>query len=472
MVVLYYDAHTGKVYSLNAGYNVPLKENDPLSIPSTGGRTVLVPGFMAGVQALHDRFGKLPFQRLFEPSITLAENGEPVYGLLGWQIQARKAALGGFPETKKVFTTEDGRFYGIHWFGGADIFRQPALAETLENVATNGASYMYEGTWAQKFIKTVQDAGGNISLQDMKDYHVIWDEPLESTFRDYEVYTLGRSSEGGVGAILGLNLLELANLKTLGYWTNSPESLFWFNQIMSACETVLYFPPIINGKPLTPEQCLKKETAAWIWSQMQAGKWPSLTNSAVADAGKGHHSAAIVAVDRWGNVALVIHSINSANLWGTGMFMDGVSIPDSGALQREVLKQVGPGNRLFTTPSPLLFFRGRKPVLACGGIGADGGAKMMQVLESILDFNLSLPAAEKAPAFLMPLWRHDHRLTAQFARRTFGPEVLDGLRAMGMQSEVPHDPPMGFWVGIQINPANGYLNGAVSRGDSEQIEGY
>ena len=100
MVALYYDAHTGKVYSLNAGYNVPLKENDPLSIPPTGGRTVLVPGFMAGVQALHDRFGKLPFQRLFEPSIMLAENGEPVYGLLGWQIQSRKPTLAGFPKRK------------------------------------------------------------------------------------------------------------------------------------------------------------------------------------------------------------------------------------------------------------------------------------------------------------------------------------------------------------------------------------
>ena len=43
---------------------------------------------------------------------------------------------------------------------------------------------------------------------------------------------------------------------------------------------------------------------------------------------------------------------------------------------------------------------------------------------------------------------------------------------MGMQAEIPHDPPMGYWVGVQINPANGYLSGAVSRGDSEQIEGY
>ena len=182
--------------------------------------------------------------------------------------------------------------------------------------------------------------GGKISLQDMKNYHVIWEEPLESTFRDYEVYTLGQSSQGGVGAIEGLNLLELANLKAMGNWTNTPESLFWFNQIMSCCG--MDKPQNVNGKTLTAELCLKKETSAWIWSQMQARKWLSLTNSEVSEAGKGHHSAAIVVVDRWGNVALIMHSINSGALWGTGMFVDGVSIPDSAVLQREVLKQVGP----------------------------------------------------------------------------------------------------------------------------------
>ncbi len=78
---VYYDAGSQKVYSLNAGWNTPRKEADPLSIPTQGtasGRTALVPGLMAGVQALHDRFGRRPFAELFEPSIWLAENGFPL----------------------------------------------------------------------------------------------------------------------------------------------------------------------------------------------------------------------------------------------------------------------------------------------------------------------------------------------------------------------------------------------------------
>lgn len=76
---LYYDASSGKVYSLNAGFNSVRAESDPASIPrAPSGRTALVPGFMAGVQALHDRFGSKPFGELLGPAIWVAENGVPV----------------------------------------------------------------------------------------------------------------------------------------------------------------------------------------------------------------------------------------------------------------------------------------------------------------------------------------------------------------------------------------------------------
>src|SRR5262245_19862600 len=70
LTMVYYDAADKKVYSLNAGYNSVLEEKEPLTIPGTGkpsGRTALTPGVFAGVQAAHDRFGKLPFASLFDP---------------------------------------------------------------------------------------------------------------------------------------------------------------------------------------------------------------------------------------------------------------------------------------------------------------------------------------------------------------------------------------------------------------------
>src|SRR5262245_64130264 len=88
LTMVYYDAAGKKVYSLNAGYNTVLEEKDPLTIPGGGkpsGRTALVPGFFAGVQAAHNRFGKLPFASLFDPAIYVAEKGFVVYPMLsGW----------------------------------------------------------------------------------------------------------------------------------------------------------------------------------------------------------------------------------------------------------------------------------------------------------------------------------------------------------------------------------------------------
>src|SRR5262245_36609866 len=82
LTMVYYDAASKKVYSLNAGYNTVLEEREPLTIPGGGkpsGRTALVPGFFAGVQAAHDRFGKLPFASLFDLAMYLDEQGLVVF---------------------------------------------------------------------------------------------------------------------------------------------------------------------------------------------------------------------------------------------------------------------------------------------------------------------------------------------------------------------------------------------------------
>src|SRR5271166_5294954 len=137
--MMYYDSATGCVHYLNAGFNTPLEEKDPLTIPrldplaggaAPSGRTVLVPGFMAGVGAAHTRFGKLPLERLFKPAIQLAEDGFEVDPVLAGFIQFRKDVLSRLPETRRIFTKENGRLYAR-----GDVFRQPELAATLRAVA-------------------------------------------------------------------------------------------------------------------------------------------------------------------------------------------------------------------------------------------------------------------------------------------------------------------------------------------------
>ena len=101
MQLTYYDARTDKVYSMNAGWNSYLAETDPKSIP-TGenleagqGRKTLVPGFMAGIESMHQRFGKLPFADLFEPAIWYSENGITISPLFAYYFSWRQKFLAG-----------------------------------------------------------------------------------------------------------------------------------------------------------------------------------------------------------------------------------------------------------------------------------------------------------------------------------------------------------------------------------------
>ena len=124
MSLVYYEARTGKVHTMNAEWNTVRAETDPSTIPGgiafgsddalrgkgpPSGRTALVGGFMKGVEAAHRRFGKLPFAALFPPSIELAERGMPVTDLLDWSFRFREPDLHRLPETSGPSSSRTGR---------------------------------------------------------------------------------------------------------------------------------------------------------------------------------------------------------------------------------------------------------------------------------------------------------------------------------------------------------------------------
>jgi gamma-glutamyltranspeptidase/glutathione hydrolase len=153
--LVYYEAGSGKVYSLNAGWNSWLGETDPKTIPvndlgalpfaqkptaGAEGRKTLVPEFMAGIESMHKRFGRLPFHTLFQPAIWYSENGVAI-----------SPALARFFSTRQRFLsrTAEGRAF-MNQAGDAlpksgDRFVQPDLARTLRAVSNHGSSYMYTG---------------------------------------------------------------------------------------------------------------------------------------------------------------------------------------------------------------------------------------------------------------------------------------------------------------------------------------
>jgi len=504
LTMVTYDAGTGKVHSMHAGWNTPLEEKDPLSIPFMGtpsGRQVLVPGFMAGIQAAHDRFGKLPFASIFEPSIYFAENGFELTPSVGAMIQAYQGLISSLPEIKQVFANKSGELYKA-----GELFTQPQLAETLKRVAAGGAAYMYKGEWAHQCVEAVQRHGGKLTLKDLENYEVLWSEPYHTIYRDFDIFTLGAPSSGGVRMIEAFNMLDLANLDRLGHWRGSGEALYWFIQISRAAQLI----PIEGGEnaegpevqkiiqnamsihDFSAQNLVSKNTAKLIWEKMKGPAWAEIKKDVFEANLEGSeaweeafkkfdshstqrikmidqkknpgHSDAVVAVDRKGNITVIVHSINGG-LWGPGIMVDGISLGDAASYQQRLIHKIGPGARIPDPTSPLIVVRDGKPLLSASCIGGGLHEAMLQAVINVLDFGMDPKKAVETPHFMTPVMLPSEAYKQSIGEGDFPDQVLDAVRAMGQELEIiplaRQSLQPGYWIGIVIDPKTGILRGGV-----------
>jgi gamma-glutamyltranspeptidase/glutathione hydrolase len=481
LTAVYYDAASGKVESLNAGYNTVRGELDPLSIPQPGvpsGRTVLVPGFMAGVEALHTRYGGAPFASLFEPAVWLAEEGIPVHpALQAWMTRERET-ITRLPGGAKIFSDDEGRPYA-----SGDIFRQPALAETLRQVASQGAGYMYEGEWAKRFVEAVKSEGGKMEMDDMAAYQAIWGDPAHISYGDYEVFSLGEPSVGGLITLGSLNVAQAANLKEYGHYASSPEALYYLIQIIRSQAFFAYSSDesrerLLPGIDPSPESLLTEKVARQFWELIQEQATTFDTDGAPGS----DHSAGVVAVDEEGNVVSILHTINT-NLWGsTGLFVEGISIPDSASIQQGRVYQAGPGRRLPEGTNPTLVTKQRQPFLASATIGNLLLQVNIQNLVSILDFGMDPRDAIDQPhtlgfhppeAALSRVPWLEPPLPEAVRQGAFEESVLEGASDLGQPFErVRTTERVGYWAAIQLDDENGKLTGVASDELNPMVEGF
>jgi gamma-glutamyltranspeptidase/glutathione hydrolase len=491
LTMLYYDANTGKIHSMHGGWNSVKEETDPGSIPNGGtpsGRQVLVPGFMAGVGAAHQRFGKLPFASLFGPAIYFAEKGFIVDKALAVRLKLREQVIVRFPVTKKILLKENGELYKE-----GDLLKQPGVAGTLRKVAQQGADYMYRGDWAKKFVRAVRKQGGKMTLKDLQDYKVIWSEPAHTRYREYDLYSMGPPGMEGVSLIWGFNLLELADLKKYGHYSRSAQALYQYIQVSRFTGLFLDFDlesGILHetfskyfGRDDFSRRFLSgKQTAALVWKKMREPSWNDFKREIdltlkkhlspyeedfkefFKDTEKQRHTDCVVAVDKEGNIAAVVHSINS-RYYGLGLTVDGVTLSDTGSFVQGVIARVGPGNRLPLGGNQVIALKKEKPFLATSCMGAIHEATSQCVL-NVLDYNMEPQKAAEMPLFLTPALLPSEMHKHTVGEGAFAEEILEAVRALGQEIKVlPKEKQKhlaGGWVGIKIHPKTGKLTGGVS----------
>jgi gamma-glutamyltranspeptidase/glutathione hydrolase len=451
--MVYFDAKTNKVYSMDAGYNSYLHELDPKSIPvgdlgplnmglkptvgGAKGRETLVPGFMAGLEAMHRRFGRLPFKDLFAPALWYDEHGVIVSGHLAGYFGLRAKFLSRTPEGRAFLANT-----GSTTPKQGDLFVQRDLARTLRAVAQQGASYLYTGEWGQDFVRIVQREGGKVTAEDMARYKPIWSKPYQETVLGHTVYVNGPPHFGAYDLLAGLNLVEALHLQERGpYWSDA-----------DTFRDLARISAFVSGAPV-----LGSSTAAYLSGQgvdtsagnqltkAYATRVAALLSNLFAPAADSspHHSNAVVVVDRHGNIAAITHTINAV-IWGdTGIVVGGIPIPDSAAFQQTRLASLQPGGRLPHEIIDTIAFAGRKPVLATGSIGSSLVPESLRVLLGVLGQHQDLKTVMAAPALLahLDVTSQDQPLAAipvSVAQGAYSADFLHSLEAQRIPvTEVP-----------------------------------
>jgi gamma-glutamyltranspeptidase len=175
------------------------KEKDASTI---GGLAVAVPGELRGLELAHARHGRLTWATVVEPAIKLAREGVLVSPHLAHDIQnlaiVKILTSGPLPKLRRYLTKDDN---WDHYLKEGELLKNPKLAETLEAVAKQGASVLYNGELAQTLVEEVQAAGGILSTADMADYHPTIRSPLSADVNGLTLVGVPPPSSGGATVI-------------------------------------------------------------------------------------------------------------------------------------------------------------------------------------------------------------------------------------------------------------------------------
>ena len=437
---LVYRQRSGQVFALDFREVAPAAAtHDMFILPSgevsddvfRGPRSAGVPGSVAGLWAMHRRFGKLPWRDVVAPAIALARDGYVLDQSRGLGLARSAQRFQRYGSTARAFVPHN------RPYAPGDTLRQPALAETLQRIAENGRDGFYTGRTADLIVAEMQRTGGLITKEDLARYQPVWRTPVRGTYRGYGIISMPPVSSGGVTIIQALNILAGFHL---GDFNSAPERhlMIEAERRAFADRNRLLGDPAFTRLPIA--RLISRSYAALQRSTIDTAR---ATPTDALPLHEGSNTTNYSVVDAAGNAAALTTTINNGFgsllvVEGAGFFLNDEMDDFTariGAVNTMGIQQVGeantiaPGKRMLSSMTPTIVLDPRGHLYMV--LGSEGGAwiitAVLQAISNVIDHHMTLAEALSAPR------THHNALpdSVEIERDALTPEVRARLEAMG-----------------------------------------
>ncbi|MCL6265830.1 gamma-glutamyltransferase [Flagellimonas myxillae] len=476
-----YRKNNGEIGGLDYREKAPLAAHKDMYLDSLGnvipnmstvGATAVgVPGTVAGVFEVHEKFGSLPFSELIEPVIALAERGVVVT-----EKQAKR--IESYHDRFVEVNGDSTKF--AQAFKAGDTIKYPMLAKTLTAIKEKGKDGFYKGEVAEKLASFIQEQGGFVTVEDLERYEAKWRDPVVFNYKDLRMISMSPPSSGGVTINQIFKMIEPHNIGKYDHNTARPIQLFT-EAARRAYADRNYFlgdPDFVD----IPLGVLLDDT--YLQNRMKDFSFDNATLSSAV----GHGEVEIVEssetthysiVDAQGNAISATTTLNGgfgSKLYSEelGFFlnneMDDFSskpgVPNMFGLIGAEANSIAPEKRMLSSMTPTIVEKDGHLYLV---VGTPGGSTIItavaQTILNVHEFNLSMQEAVNAPRFHHQ-WLPDYVV---FEPDGFSKELIEELKSKGYKINEERTPIMGKVDAIRVLPDGKLEGGADRRGDDTAV---
>lgn len=437
-----------------------------------GALAVGVPGTIAGIFEVYQKFGSLPIGELIQPAIDLARKGVLITELQANSYMNKNVEL--IKQANNYVTPfENG------WKAG-ERFKYEELAQTLERIRDNGSYEFYNGETAKRIVSYVQELGGILSLDDLKNYRAQWRKPITFTYKDYTISSMPLPSSGGICLAQILKSVEPYNI---GQYPHNGEQ---YIQLLVEAERRAYadrayymgdadFVKVPTQQLLSPNY-LKERMSSFSWDK--ASKSTEIAHGKIVGY-ESDETTHYSIVDRFGNAVAVTTTLNTnygskVYVKGGGFFlnnqMDDFSIkpgePNTYGLVGSEKNAIAPNKRMLSSMSPTIIEKEGKLFMV---IGTPGGStiitSVLQCFLNVAEYGMTMQQSVSKPRFHHQ-WLPDD---VMYEPKGFAPEVIAHLKAKGYKPREENFVIIGKVDAILVQPDGTLEGGADPRGDDTAV---